>query len=84
VWIQSGGVSHPQRQPAMARNLTLTGLRAFFILGDVGGIAMAGKGSVLQGTKLGGSKKGPGLKLQGDWKPDTFGKKTTKAPKKSV
>jgi hypothetical protein len=45
---------------------------------------MAGKASVLKGTKLGGSKKGPGLKLQGDYKPDTFGKKVTKAPKKGV
>ena len=37
------------------------------------------------GTKLGGTnKKGPGLNLKGDYKPDTFGKKQTKAPKKSV
>lgn len=36
-------------------------------------------------TKLGGSgKKGPGLKMLGDYKPDTFGKKTTKAPRKSL
>jgi hypothetical protein len=37
------------------------------------------------GTKLGGTnKKGPGLNLKGDYKPDTFGKKQTKAPKKSL
>jgi hypothetical protein len=37
-----------------------------------------------QGTKLGGTQKGPGLKLKGDYKADTFGKKSTKAPKKSL
>jgi hypothetical protein len=42
------------------------------------------KTATIKETKIGGSKKGPGLKMLGDYKPDTFGKKTTKAPKKSV
>jgi len=37
-----------------------------------------------EGTKIGGSQKGPGLKLKGDYKANTFGKKVTKAPKKSL
>lgn len=37
-----------------------------------------------EGTNIGGTQKGPGLKLKGDYKADTFGKKVTKAPKKSL
>lgn len=45
----------------------------------------SGSAKVLQGTKLGGTNKGgPSINVKGDWKPDTFGKKNTKAPKKSV
>lgn len=48
---------------------------------------MKGSGAVpvLKGTKLGGSnKKGPGVNLKGDMKSGAWGKKGTKAPKKSV
>jgi hypothetical protein len=44
--------------------------------------AMKGSSKFLQGAKIGG--KGPGLKLKGDYKADTFGKKVTKAPKKAL
>lgn len=35
-------------------------------------------------AKIGGKKSGGKLKLIGDYKPDTFGKKTMKAPRKSA
>jgi hypothetical protein len=35
-------------------------------------------------TKLGGVKRGPGLKLIGDYKTDRGGKKADKASKKAV
>ena len=40
-----------------------------------------GNPKVLTGVKVGGTQKGGGLKMKGDYKPDTFGKKQMKAPK---
>ena len=45
---------------------------------------MKGGTKFLEGTKIGGTQKGPKNKVMGDYKPDTFGKKNQKAPSKRI